>query len=361
MKSPYKIMSSARCEEVLEQVQRHGIQVENAIQFIKQIEAGQLEIAFESGESDNELAKALLSMQQKMRQIAQAEKQRNWATEGLAQFSVTLRQDKKDLKDFGNHVISQLVKYLNANQGAFFIKNVDESENTEYLELVATYAYGKKKYLEKKIGLGEGLTGQCCLERDFIYMTDVPKEYVEITSGLGEATPNSILIFPLEVNDEIFGVIELASFKLFEPFQIEFLKKLSESIASAISSVKISEKTNYLLQEAQSQSEELQAQDEELRQNMEEMEATNEEMKRQRLELETKDKELQKVLAEMRANEEDMNKTEDKNRKIVKDFLLLKKEVTINEQESLAKDKRILDQQDKIKALNNLLLVRASA
>lgn len=354
MKVPFKVMSSAHCEEALQKVERYELQIQNAIDFIKKIESGELDIKFDAEDSENELAKSLLSMQSQMREIAKNEKQRNWATEGLAKFSEILREDKDNLQEFSYNIISNLTKYLNANQGGLFIKNLDQSDNIEYLELQACYAYSKKKYLEKKIALDEGLVGQCYLEEDFIYLTDVPQYYVEITSGLGEATPNAILLFPLKVNDQVYGVIELASFKEFEPFQMDFLQKLGESIASSISSVKIAQETRRLLRESQQQSEELQAQEEELRQNMEEMEATNEEMKRQRKELEEKDVELKKAIAEMEANEQDMQKAEDKNRKVVKDFLMLKKEVK-------AKDEEISAYYERIKELEYQLGLRQTA
>ncbi|SMG29935.1 GAF domain-containing protein [Marivirga sericea] len=361
MKVPIKVLTRARCEEVEQQLKQYGEQIQNAISFIRKVESGELDIQFDSHDSENELAQSLLSMQAKMRRIAKAEQERNWAAEGLAKFSEILREDKNNLQDFSYGIISNLVKYLKANQGGLFIKSLHEEDNKEYLQLQAAYAYTKKKYLEKNVELNEGLVGQCYLEKDFIYMTDVPQDYVEITSGLGEATPSSILLFPLKINEEVFGVIELASFKEFEPYQMDFLKKLGENIASAISSVKIAEKTNKLLFEAQQQSEELQAQEEELRQNMEEIESTNEEMKRQRQELESKDKELKKVIAEMEANELDMQKAEDKNRKIVKDFLLLRKEAKAKDEALEVKDNQLSEFCEKIKELESKLNMRKTA
>ena len=81
--------------------------------------------------------------------------------------------------------------------------------------------------------------GQAYLEKDIIFLTEVPKDYVTITSGLGGATPRCILIAPLKVNEEVLGAIELVSFKVFEPHEIEFIKKVAESIASTVTSIKI--------------------------------------------------------------------------------------------------------------------------
>ena len=128
--------------------------------------------------------------------------------------------------------------------------------------------------------------GQCVLEAHTIYIKEVPSDYVSITSGLGQATPRAVLIVPLKVRDEVMGVLEMASFESFETFQIEFVEKISENIATLLSNRKSSELTKQLLHESEERSEMLTQQEEEMRQNTEELQATQEEMIRQRSELE---------------------------------------------------------------------------
>jgi PAS domain S-box-containing protein len=151
----------------------------------------------------------------------------------------------------------------------------------------ACYAWDKKKFMNQKIHRGEGLAGQAWQEGDIVFLTEVPQNYVRITSGLGDANPTSVLIVPLKVNDQIFGVVEVASFSVFKDFETEFVQKIAESIASTISAVKINARTQRLLEESQEMTEQMRAQEEEMRQNMEELQATQEEMQRSQAETES--------------------------------------------------------------------------
>ncbi|QHT67687.1 PAS domain-containing protein [Rhodocytophaga rosea] len=287
----FRVVKSTTLENLKLIIEQRESEIKSATDFIKEIEKGNLEFTYSQTDSaqSNGLAVSLLSMRDQMKKVAEDEKERKWVTEGLARFVEILRSNTNENQSLADDIISHLVKYMNANQGGLFIVNEDDQDNP-YLELVACYAYDRKKFVDKKISIGQGLAGQAYLEKDTIYMTAVPDDYVQITSGLGNALPRNILIVPLKLNDQVFGIVELASFHSIKKYQIEFVEKLGESIASAISSVKINDKTRKLLEESQLQTESMRSQEEEMRQNMEELSATQEEM--QRIVRQSQEKEL---------------------------------------------------------------------
>lgn len=296
---PYRFIKINKLNQLKETVESLESQIAAARSFIREIESGNLTGNLDEnnvpGESHHALSTSLLSMREQMKKIADNEKKRNWATEGLAKFVDILRSNNDNLKELGQVIVTNIVKYTDSNQGSIYILN-DENPADIHLEMIACYAYGRKKHLKVKIGWGEGLVGQCALEKSSVYMTHLPDDYLKITSGLGEALPKNLLIVPLMVNGEVFGAIELASFNIYEKHHRDFLEKLAESIASTVSNVRVNEQTKKLLYETQAQAELVRSQEEEMRQNMEELAATQEEMQRILREVEGKEAYLTQLL-----------------------------------------------------------------
>lgn len=241
--------------------------------------------------TNDSLANALLDLQISLKKAAEEdtkykidEKKRAWSNEGLAKFGEILRFQTSDIRELSDLIIKNLVKYLNASQGGVFAYNDEDPYNT-HLELVSAFAFDRKKYITKSVNIGEGLVGTCAQEKLTIYMTDIPEDYISITSGLGNSTPRSLLIVPLKTEENIYGILEIASFNILEHHEVEFVEKLAESIASTFASLKINVHTSQLLEQSKKQAEEMAQQEEEMRQNLEELQATQEESARKQAEI----------------------------------------------------------------------------
>lgn len=255
-------------------------------EFAENVGKGNFDFPFEVNSEKDILGFTLLNMRDSLKEVADEDKKRNWANEGFAKFGNILRSSDQSPEELSYNIISNLVKYVGANQGGIFLLAQNGTDKSEYLELKAGFAYNKRKYQEKRVHLGQGLLGQTVLEKQSIQLSKIPQNYLKITSGLGETNPKNLLIVPLSVNEDVFGAMEIASIKPLEAHEVDFVERLSENIASTLASVKTSENTKRLLKDSQQSGEQLRAQEEEMRQNMEELETTQEEMRRNQLQLE---------------------------------------------------------------------------
>lgn len=281
-----------------DEIEEMGIALNHSIigllektEFARNIGNGNLETNIHLLSDNDILGKSLIDMRNNLKRAQEEEAirkedddKRKWTNEGLALFSDVLRKNHENISTLAYEIIQNLINYLKANQGGLFIIN-DEQKDEIFFELIASYAFNRKKYLQKRIYLGEGLTGTCALEKKTIFLTEIPEEYIQITSGLGRANPRNLLIVPLKIEENVLGIIEIASFSVIQPHEIEFVEKIGQNIASTLISVKVNERTAKLLDQSNQQSEELASQEEEMRQNMEELQATQEEGSRKTLEM----------------------------------------------------------------------------
>lgn len=259
--------------------------------FAKEIGQGQYQSEFTPLSERDILGNSLLKMRNNLRETELSAKERRWKNEGTMLVSDILRNSSRSFEEITDELITALVRYLEANQGGFFLK--EQEGKHEHLRLMAYYAWDKKRFLDSTIQLGEGLTGQAWQEGQTMHLTDVPKEYVAVTSGLGKANPRSVLIVPMLLNKQVYGMIEIASFKKFESYQIEFLETIGETVAATLSILQSNITGQRLLQESEQMTQQLRAQEEEMRQNMEELQATQEEMGRVQKELQYRNELIQ--------------------------------------------------------------------
>jgi PAS domain S-box-containing protein len=259
--------------------------LQKASGFIQEIAKGNYGVQWQGLNEQNErlnsdtLSGHLLNMREQMKKVKEEEQRRLWATEGFAKFSDLLRLHNDNLETAVFVFLSELIKYIKANQGAVFV-TTETQEGEAILEMKACYAYGKKKFIKQRVHSGEGLVGQAFQEKDKIYLTDVPANYIKISSGLGEELPRCILIVPLKNNEQVVGVLELACFQTLADYQVEFVEKVAENISGYLVTAQVNARTKSLLQESLQTAEQMRSQEEEMRQNMEELEATQEEMRR---------------------------------------------------------------------------------
>ncbi|HKK64018.1 MAG TPA: PAS domain-containing protein [Bacteroidales bacterium] len=204
----------------------------------------------------------------------EAENIRIWTSEGIAQFGEILRSEREDVKELSFLIVQKLVTYLNIEMGSLFLSfTTDKGEKA--LQTIASYAYDRRKYLNKIFLFGEGLPGTCALEKEKIYINEIPEDYSDVISGVGQTKPKYVLLVPLVIENEIFGILELASLRGLLPHEMSLIDELADSIAGTLLAVKNTERTNQLLQQSREQAEKLLQQEEELRINLSKLEKAN--------------------------------------------------------------------------------------
>ena len=237
-----------------------------------------------TGKSLIKLKENLVRVKKEQEERKLEDQRKSWAREGIAKFGEVMRQSSDDIQTLTDDVIKNIVLYLNAKIGGLFIYD-ETDENEKHLYLISSFAYDRKKYFSKKIALGNGLIGEVALDKTTIYLEDIPKDYIEIESGLGDASPKSLFIVPLKTERGLLGVLEIASFNRIEKFERDFLIELAETIASTLETVKINARTIELLKESEKNTKELASRENELRVTMQQVQQAQEESERKAAEM----------------------------------------------------------------------------
>ncbi|HEY3112845.1 MAG TPA: HAMP domain-containing protein [Gemmatimonadaceae bacterium] len=275
------------------------------------------QIAVEAQGELDELKNNLNQMIANLKTTTDKNTEQDWLKTNLAKFS-RMMQGQKDLESVSKLIMSELTPLVSAHHAAFYI--MDEENHAPLLKLIASYAYKERKHVGNRFHLGEGLVGQAAFEKKPILLTNVPEDYIRITSGLGEAPPRNILVLPVLFEGEVKAVIELASFLPFSQIHQLFLDQLAETVGVVINMIAANMRTAELLEQSQSLTQELQVQSEELRKQQEELKRSNAELEAQATTLRTSEEllkdqqeELQQVNEEL---EEKASLLAEQNRKV---------------------------------------------
>jgi HAMP domain-containing protein/CheY-like chemotaxis protein/signal transduction histidine kinase len=318
------------------------------------------------GELD-ELKQNINQMIGNLRETTKQNEEQDWLKTNLAKFS-RMMQGQKDLESVSRLIMSELTPLVSAHHGAFFIMDSDTSGSA--LKLIASYAYRSRKHVGNRFAIGEGLVGQAALEKQPILLQNVPDDYIQITSGLGEAPPRNIIVLPVLFEGEVKAVIELASFLPFSQIHQSFLDQVTETIGVVLNMIQANMRTEELLdqsqkltQELQSQSKELQQQQEELKRSNSELEAqartlrqSEELLKEQQEELQQVNEELEEkasLLAEQNA------KVEQKNREVESARLALEEKAEQLSISSKYKNEFLANMSHELRTPLNSLLILA--
>jgi len=236
------------------------------------------------GEKDK-LGHSLIGMRNKLKEVAAEDSTRSWVSEGVSIVADILRHHHKTAHELGTELLQHVVEYVGGQQGAIYTAKNGEKDGDTYLELAAGYAYDSGREDNDRIAPGDGLIGQAFLGQETMVIADVPEDHIKISSGLIDGVPRHLLILPLVFNDVSEGVIEIASYQALETYKVEFLKRISENIASTLATLRNSEHTKMLLEQSRKQAQKLQLQENTMLRNQRKLEASQQEMLAKQAEL----------------------------------------------------------------------------
>ncbi len=257
------INTSQEFENIYEKLYKISETIERKNEFTKNIINGDFKSKLITAGNNDVLGNSLIELNNNLNlkeenayNLKNADDILDWKTHGLAKFGEVMRRNTENLQNLSKEVIRNLIEYVNAVQGGFYIYN-NENQNNVFLELTAYYAFGKEKIANQQINLHEGLIGTCAVERNKFYFEEIPDNYIYMTSGFGQAKPKSLIILPLTIDKIVYGVIELSSLNPLKDYEIDFLEKLAEDIAITVSYVKINDETARFLKMSERQTRKL--------------------------------------------------------------------------------------------------------
>jgi HAMP domain-containing protein/CheY-like chemotaxis protein/signal transduction histidine kinase len=235
-----------------------------------------------SGEVSN-LKDNINEMIRNLKETTQKNAEQDWLKTNLARFT-RLLQGQRDLEAVSKLILSELAPLVMAHHGIFYM--MASSQGGPRLNTIASYGYRSSRRIPTSFGPGEGLVGQCAVEKSRVWLTNVPRDYIEVSSGLGAAPPTNIVVLPILFEQEVKAVIEIASLERFTQTHIAFLDQLMESIGVVLNTIEANSRTESLLTQSQRLAQELQQKNQELAEKARLLSEQNSEVERKNQEVE---------------------------------------------------------------------------
>ncbi|MBA3345466.1 MAG: response regulator, partial [Gemmatimonadales bacterium] len=243
-----------------------------------------------------ELKDNINEMIRNLRDTTRKNMEQDWLKTNLAKFSRML-QGQRDLAAVSQLILSDLAPLVTAHHGVFYV--VEGTGDEAALKLLAGYAYKDRTHVSSEFHLGEGLVGQCAVDRQMLIVNQVPQDYIQISSGLGEAPPRNIVVLPVLFEGEVKAVLELATFDEFDEIRLTFLEQLAESIGIVLNTIAANMRTEELLKQSQALTESLQSQQEALTETNKQLEQQTRSLQKSEELLRKQQDELQSTNAEL--------------------------------------------------------------
>ncbi len=251
-----------------------------------------------------ELSDTINQMIANLRETTRRNAEQDWLNTNLARISGLL-QGQRDMATVARMIMSEVSPLVGAQHGAFFLAGPGDDGEPE-LRLIAGYGYREQRTVSHVFRLGEGLVGQAALQGRSIVVSDAPADYVKVTSGLGEATPVSLVVMPVLFEEQVMGVVELASLQAIPAVDLAFLEQLAPTLGVVLNAIVANRRTEELLEQSQSLTEELQTQSEELQAQQEELKRSNAELEQQAQSLRASEELLQTQQEELQQTNEEL-------------------------------------------------------
>jgi signal transduction histidine kinase/CheY-like chemotaxis protein/HAMP domain-containing protein len=243
-----------------------------------------------------ELKDSINAMVVSLRETVQASREQDWLKTNLASIG-SMMQGHRDLEVVAELIMEELAPLVNAQHGTFFL--AEEADGETRLRLIAGYGLRADKDAPIQYRIGQSLIGQVAKTKRPIVVDEIPQGYIRISSGLGEAPPANLAVLPILFEDQVMGVVELASFAKFTPVQIDFLEQLTESLGVSVNAIIANSRTDALLEQSQRLTAELQARSEELQLSNADLEEKAALLADQKQDIEAKNAQIERARAEI--------------------------------------------------------------